>query len=373
MNLTLHLTDKCNLACRYCYEDKNRGGAPCIGAMPKETALRAVDMACANSKRAGFAFFGGEPLLEKALIYEILAYNKKLESDRGIKFSYKITTNGTLLDEEFLRISAAVNMVVGFSHDGACHDENRVYRDGRGSAGDLEAVIPTLLRYHPYAVAMCTVNPSTAHRLAESVRFLIERNFKYILVALNLDRDAGWTPRQMKTLGEQYRECAELYLKWTREEKKFYLSLFDGKIMSYLKGVKECGDRCQLGRKQLSVMPDGRLYPCVQFAGDEKYLMGDVFAGIDKAKQAEFAVDEADYPDCAGCALRERCKHTCGCMNKQSTGFANKVSPLVCMNEQMLIRTSDMIAEKLFKEKNPMFLHKQYNEYYRMISLAEDI
>ena len=53
MHLTLHLTDRCNLACRYCYQ---RHGA---SDMPRETAEAAIDR-LATGNNPGIVFFGGE-------------------------------------------------------------------------------------------------------------------------------------------------------------------------------------------------------------------------------------------------------------------------------------------------------------------------
>ena len=62
MNLTLHLTDNCNMNCIYCTRDK----ASCD--MSEETLINACNLAFSKGKSAGFSFFGGEPMLKKELI-----------------------------------------------------------------------------------------------------------------------------------------------------------------------------------------------------------------------------------------------------------------------------------------------------------------
>ena len=125
MHLTLHLTDRCNLACRYCYQ--RHGGAD----MSFETAAAAIDR-LATGNNPGIVFFGGEPLLRKDLM---LALVDRCEAREPNRFHYKVTTNGTLLDESFLAEAGRRRLAVALSCDGvrAAHDAFRVDA-ARGSA-----------------------------------------------------------------------------------------------------------------------------------------------------------------------------------------------------------------------------------------------
>ena len=108
------------------------------------------------------------------------------------------------------------------------------------------------------------------------VEWFFAKGFRYIIISPNYDKSANWDRRRLAELESEYKKLAELYIKWTRENEKFYLSSFEMKILSHLHGERYCEDRCQLGRKQLSVAPGGKLYPCVQFVGDPDFEMGDV-------------------------------------------------------------------------------------------------
>ena len=367
MHLTLHITNKCNLKCKYCYVAQG------TQTMARETAFAAVDLAASEKKPCGLIFFGGEPLTERELIYDIVDYSQKVKKETGQIFYYKMTTNGTLLDEDFLKFSRSLNMMIGFSHDGYMQDDCRVFYDGRGTFEILESKIPMLLAYQPYAVAMCTVNPETAHKLSASVEFLFNKGFRYITISPNYAQSANWTQKSLAVLESEYKKLAELYIKWTKANMKFYLSCFEMKILSHLRGEKYCEDRCQLGKKQISVAPDGKLYPCVQFIDDPEFEMGDVFSGIDINKRKIIEQKgSVNPPVCETCAINKRCNHTCGCLNRQATGSIGEISPVQCAHEQMLLPIADSIAEKLYKERNSLFIHKQYNEFYPILSMIED-
>ena len=126
MHLTLHLTTRCNLACRYCYQ---RHGAE---DMPFETAAMAVDT-LATGRNPGVIFFGGEPLLRKEMILAVIDRCEEREPNR---FHYKVTTNGTLLDEAFLAEADKRRLAIALSCDGVqkAHDAFRVAPSGAGTA-----------------------------------------------------------------------------------------------------------------------------------------------------------------------------------------------------------------------------------------------
>jgi uncharacterized protein len=130
---------------------------------------------------------------------------------------------------------------------------------------------------------------------------------------------------------------------------------------------------CELGLKQLSVAPDGNLYPCVQFAGDEDFCVGNVSDGIDLKKREDlYRLNEEEKPGCEKCAIKSRCNHYCGCLNRQATGSISEVSPVLCAHERIVLQIADKLAARLYKERSGMFIQKHYNDFYPLVSLAED-
>lgn len=369
MHYTLHLTNNCNMACKYCYVDHDN-----IQVMSFETVRKAVDMASENSMASiGIVFFGGEPLLHRDLIYETVEYCKWKENNSEGMFHFKITSNGLLLDEEFMSFSARENIFIALSHDGIreAHDSHRIDRNGKGTFDVLSDKIAMLISERPYAPVLMVVNPDTAEYFSRSVEYLYSKGFRYIISSLNYA--ANWKERDMELLKKQYEILTQFYFEKTIEEDKFYLSPFEVKINSHISGDSYCHERCELGKKQISVAPDGFLYPCVQFAYERDYSIGHVNKGIDREMQEKiYAANEEEKQSCQLCAIRKRCNHYCGCMNKQSTGSINKVSKVQCNHERMLLPIADRLAERLYKRKSAMFIQKHYNDMYPMLSLIED-
>ena len=155
MHLTLHLTDRCNLACRYCYQ---RHGTK---RMSFETAMAAIEECTRGEENCGIIFFGGEPLLEENLIFGVI---DECERRMPLRFHYKVTTNGTMVTSDFLAKANAERLHVAMSFDGtpSAHDRHRLQTDGSGTSTALVPKLKAVLESQPYAPVMMTVNPDTA-------------------------------------------------------------------------------------------------------------------------------------------------------------------------------------------------------------------
>jgi uncharacterized protein len=372
MHLTLHLTAACNMRCDYCYAPP-RDGAP----MTFDTGCRALEFATRRgSGSCGIVFFGGEPLLCKDLIRRLVAQGRELERRRAGRFHFKVTTSGLLLDEAFLEFALREDLFIAMSVDGvpAVHDRHRRLRHGGPTAELVINRLRQLLAVRPFSSVLMVVNPDTAADLVESVTFLLDAGVRYLVVSMNYA--APWTDGEFEVLRFQLEELGELYIEWTKLGRKFYLSPFEVKLSSHINRHCYQKERCELARRQWSVDPAGYLYPCVQFvkAGPaSRWCLGHVESGVDEAKRlAIHDESESVKAVCRTCAIRNRCNNSCGCLNWQATGSINEVSPVLCRYEQMLLPIADRVGRRLYRDRNPLFLHKHYNAAYPVLSVIEE-
>jgi len=145
--------------CNYCYalsEDKID--------MSREIAFKSIEYIFKTSpNNLGVIFFGGEPLLKKDLIKDVIEFSDKLYRDSNFSNHYKITTNGILLDEEFLEYCNSSRLAVALSFDGIkeAHDYHRITKNGLGTFNFLESKLELLLKYQRYANIYMTISPET--------------------------------------------------------------------------------------------------------------------------------------------------------------------------------------------------------------------
>lgn len=81
------------------------------------------------------AFFGGEPLLNMHLIKYVIKYTKQIEEKSNKKFSFCMTTNGTLLTSEIEKylLDNKVSIQISFDGNKEIQDKNRFFANGKGS------------------------------------------------------------------------------------------------------------------------------------------------------------------------------------------------------------------------------------------------
>lgn len=373
MHITLHITTGCTMRCGYCY-------SPPSGRvdMSDDTARQCVEFISRLSPiNPGIVFFGGEPLLRKDLIINVMEMCSSLQKSGSLYFHFKVTTNGTLLDEEFLRYATGSGLIISMSHDGIkeAHDSHRRTASGQPTFDELSSKLEMLMSYQPYSPVLMVVTPETVQYYAASAEYLFSRGVRYLVVSLNY---AGkWTDAHMKELKRQYRLLARLYEEMTLKERKFYLSPFEVKLATHIQGDDALCHRCHLAQRQISVAPDGTLYPCVQFVKDgisnRHFSIGNVRDGFDEEKREElFQSSQQRAEACRACAIRERCNNSCSCLNWQSTGTLNEVSPVLCESERLIVPIVDRMGEKLFKRGASLFIQKHYNAVYPILSLLDD-
>jgi uncharacterized protein len=154
--LVLMLTTSCNLACRYCYEDREEGCVPPAdgGGAPREMSPESVRESVrfllehsGENRKVSVVLFGGEPLLRFPILPAAVHDARAMASARGKEISFSLTTNGTLVTREIAAFLRENRISVCVSIDGPreVHDVNRPYASGRGSYGDVERGLAHLM------------------------------------------------------------------------------------------------------------------------------------------------------------------------------------------------------------------------------------
>lgn len=374
---TFHLTHQCNLRCTYCYT-----GAKQHKPMSDRVADASIDFVLQEARKTqaeylDITFFGGEPLLERDLLLRI-ADRFRQEVPASCALSFRTSTNGTLLTRHTMQALMRRDIYVSLSMDGPpeLHDLQRPNAGGKGTGTAVAKAIPILLQANPCANVTCVITPATASKTAVCADWLYEQGFRYI--NLTLDYSAPWSMEDMQVLEQGYRQLARWYEAKMLQNARFYLSCFEERIRSHTQGPVSSQDRCNLGFRQFSIAPDGALYPCIQFVTTEgvpEFMIGHVLhGGFDEScRQHLNGCSEAPKPECSGCALQDRCASWCACINYASTGTITKASPVVCHHERHLLPIVDAMANRLWRKRNQMFLHKHYNPAYPLIDFLEHI
>jgi uncharacterized protein len=357
MKVTLNLTHRCNLRCRYCY-----AGRSLRKDMTESTAKRAIDFAfshCRTGQNLEVAFFGGEPLLRFPLIRSITEYIQRKAEDHGRATRVSLTTNGTLLTQSVIDFLDREEMDVCVSIDGPkhIHNKNRCYGDGRGSFDLVASNLRRANQQLRFVQVNAVYGPDTLDALAETFKFFVDMGIRSI--HLNPDIRAKWSQADIDQLSLIFREVAESYVRAYESGREVSLNMIDGKIIVFLKGGYEARDRCGMGDSEWAVAPSGNIYPCERFVGedsDPRMTLGNVFGGWDARRRCSICQEKLTPPaTCHRCSYRPFCMNWCGCSNYFLTGAASIPGALICASERAAIEASEHAFTTLNDKENELF------------------
>ena len=190
MNLLVFLSDRCNMACDYCFLDLN--GKPAT-VLSEDAAARALDRHLeAHGARARVTILGGEPLLHPELALSVARRARA----GGAKVT--LVTNATKADKGLVAELAGLGVELSASVDGPAevHD---LHRRMAGGAPSHAAVAAALASLDPREWRVNLVlSPDTAGRLLSSVEWLRAKGFSR--VSFHCDVRAPWTDAEHAAL-----------------------------------------------------------------------------------------------------------------------------------------------------------------------------
>ncbi|MCR5676276.1 MAG: thioether cross-link-forming SCIFF peptide maturase [Lachnospiraceae bacterium] len=359
--LCLNVAHACNLACRYCFagEGEYHGDRALMSA---ETGKAALDFLIENSgKRRNLEvdFFGGEPLLNFDVVKEIVRYGRSLEEAHDKHFRFTITTNGTLLNDEILDfVNREMDNIV-LSIDGRKEINDRMRPRRAGDASVYDEIVPKYLQVAASRGGEKYFVRGTFTRenldFCEDVKHLADLGFTQISVEpVVAEPEDPWAIREedIPALCAEYDKLAKLYLDYRKKGKGFHFFHFNIDLEGgpcVAKRLSGCGTGCEY----LGVTPWGDLYPCHQFVGNEKFIMGNVRDGITRQDiREEFLASNVYTRDaCRQCFARYYCSGGCAANAWNFNGDINTVYREGCDLQRKRIECAIMIRAALAEQE----------------------
>lgn len=143
-DIVLKVTERCNLACPYCYYFYQEYDGNAKNPLMSEEVMEELPEFLLRSSRDlkidqfNISLHGGEPLLMKSEKVDHLLTSLREKLTGKVKVSFSCQTNGVLIDEEWIDLFSKHDVQVGVSIDGPkeIHDRGRPDHQGRGSYDD---------------------------------------------------------------------------------------------------------------------------------------------------------------------------------------------------------------------------------------------
>ncbi len=332
--LVLHVTEACNLNCRYCYHNPDDQDKTSQSSMALSVAKKAVDFLFEHSgelKDLVLVFFGGEPLLNFRLISNIITYADETARKQGKHIEYAMTTNGTLLTDKTIAFinENKIGMTVSLDGTQKTHDRFRRFPDGSPS---YNVILPKLKNFLgkelPKPVVARVTLARDANNISKTLYHLLDLGFSEVGFApvTTMDADFQLGPDQMMYLLEQFREVSDNFIKLAMKDQflgftnlvDILVTLHEGEVKHY---------PCGAGIGMFSVDPKGDLFLCQRLTNDGSARMGDIFEGLDRKKLEKFRQDALldKKSECEECWAASICAG--GCYHEAKIREGNLLKP----------------------------------------------
>ncbi|MCX7695150.1 MAG: thioether cross-link-forming SCIFF peptide maturase [Caloramator sp.] len=358
--MCLNIAHDCNLKCKYCFasEGDYKGERK---LMSPEVGKRAVDFVIENAgprKNVEIDLFGGEPLMNFKTVKEIVEYARKREKETGKNIRFTITTNATLLNDEIMEFidENMGNVVLSIDGRKEVNDKIRIRYDGTGTFDDILPKIKTMVEKRKDGKQYYVRGTFTRENLDfyNDVMMLADEGFKEISiepVVLEDKHPLSLREEDLDTIFEQYDKLAEEIVNRQKQGKGFKFYHFNIDVNGgpcVYKRISGCG----AGYEYVAVTPDGDIYPCHQFVGNEEFKLGNVFDGLSNYELIKTFKNGHIYnkPKCMECWARFYCSGGCQANNYSFNKDIHIPYELGCQMMKKRVECAIAIKAKLMEE-----------------------
>ncbi len=356
-SMCLHISHDCNLRCKYCFASTGDFGKG-RKLMPVETGKKAIDFLLTHSgnrHNLELDFFGGEPLMNWDAVKEIVDYARSKEEEYNKKFRFTVTTNGVLLNDDSIDYinKEMKNVVLSLDGRKCVNDAMRLTVNGKGSydifVPKFQKLVEKRLQGENkeyYARGTFTKNnldfAKDVYHIADDLGF---DQLSVEPVIADPSEPYAITEEDLPTIFAEYEKLAVEMVRRKKEEGgcfnffHFMIDLDQGPCA--IKRLRGCG----CGNEYVSVTPDGDIYPCHQFVGNDEWKMGNLDdETLDMEMKDKFACSNIYTKEgCRDCWARFYCSGGCNANNYSFNKDINKPVKISCELERKRVECAIMI------------------------------
>lgn len=337
--LCLHVAHTCNLNCEYCFAGQGKFHGE-RALMSFEVGKRAIDFLIENSgarHNLEVDFFGGEPLMNFEVVKQIVAYARSIEKKHNKNFRFTLTTNGVNIDDDVIDFAnrECHNVVLSLDGRKEIHDKLRVTATGKGSYDIIVPKFKKLVESRGgkgyYMRGTFTHNNPDFTKDVFHMRDLGFRELSMEPVVCSPEDPYALTDEDIQIVLREYEKLAAEMIRSKKacEGFTFYHYMID---LSHGPCIYKRISGCGSGTEYFAVTPTGELYPCHQFVGEEKFLMGNIWDGVtNEALKDEFKLTNAyARKECDDCWAKLYCSGGCAANAYHATGSIRGVYEQGC-------------------------------------------
>lgn len=328
LTIILNLTDKCNLSCKYCFEGQfieesyEKVGSisqDFMSAIPDFVRLAKEVYEYNNRTQVRILLHGGEPFLVSPVVMQLFFEEiGKLD----INPYYMLQTNGTLVDEKYIKILTDNNVHIGVSIDGykELHNNQRVDKGNRGTFDKVLKGISTMGEAGIAPGGMATITAETIKNPEAFYQFYSQNNMDLRFNPIF----RGEFPAKDDSVyinPEEYAEfCCRIFDLWINDvDGKIDIHNFTMLIKAFFdkeKAIPTCTFNKNCFDSFVTINTKGDLYHCHRMEGVDTLCSGNIksisledFIGTGEFMEERWSILVED--DCKQCGNFELCYGGC--------------------------------------------------------------
>lgn len=316
----LSVTEKCNLACPYCYV-ANRDQFMTVDIFDK--ALNDIEFYATRAGSTGvhLSYFGGEPLLN----WELIKYAIPKVKAKG--WSQTIISNMTLITQDIADCCKEYGVGFSWSFDGITANSSRPLLKIPENQG-FKKILDLYNTKKDLLLSLCKgckvmIYPGNYKYMTENLDFMID--WGILSPDFTIVRDAVWAQKDVEGFKVEAHRLADRWMDLMRSGVRCGVGFFILYIMDTILGIQH-GKRpfgCFACSHGASIDAQGNFYPCARFAAKRimKYTPDHDF------RYYQDMLNPRKYEDCKACDLYYFCNSGCTYSQLQND---NKPVPAVC-------------------------------------------
>jgi uncharacterized protein len=309
--LRLNISTSCNLVCEYCYGHPQSQRLP-AQHMPLHTAVHALDLYAGllrqhARQRFQVRFFGGEPLTNWPVLHASLKHLQSLGQQFGLPVAVLLNTNATLLTECMLDALAEFNtclhLIISLDGTEEMHNRARPDRHGQGTFTPVMAALKMVQARAFSFTPSLVVSSHNLHQLPQAIDFFHSQGLGQMgmspIEVTSFDDQSTLIEKLLEALDYAAGQGMQINSEWMRP------------VHVLERGAN--GTYCAGSGSELSVMPNGDIYPCQTqpiYLGNLDDL--ESRALFKTVAYREVALRTAgNIPACRGCEIEGLCGGGC--------------------------------------------------------------
>ena len=316
----------CNLRCKYCfYSDLSHNREiESMGIMKNDVMEALIEQSLELPvNQVNYCFQGGEPLCAGidyfnkfiSCVNEKNIYHKKIQ--------YSIQTNGTLLDNQWIKFLKKNHFLVGISIDGFIknHDYFRKDFNGKGTLKKILYNLRSLKNTNIDYNILTVLTKELSKKPEELYKFYKDNGFDFVqiipcLPSLQQNELTDIFSLKPKDFSTFYKKFFDLWFDDFKKQKYMSVTLFDNILMMYKGNLpQQCGmlGKCYM---QLVIEGNGNIYPCDFYVLDQ-YCCGNIVQdSLEEVIQNDIAKqfiheERKKCTSCSNCEFVHMCHGNC--------------------------------------------------------------